>query len=97
MRPTHRRPWCFTNSGGDQRADWLVEKSKSAGFDIQVMNMGSGDLINRIIAEKNNPVADMVFGPNAVDFGKLVKADVLYKFSSSLQKVFPMYGKESAS
>jgi iron(III) transport system substrate-binding protein len=70
----------YTNSGGDQRADWLAEKSKSAGFDVQVMNMGGGDLVNRLIAEKNNPVADIVFGPNAIDLGKLVKADVLYKF-----------------
>jgi iron(III) transport system substrate-binding protein len=80
----------YTNSGGDQRADWLAEKSKSAGFDVQVMNMGGGDLINRLIAEKNNPVADLVFGPNAVDLGKLVKADILYKFEPAwLNKIDP--------
>jgi iron(III) transport system substrate-binding protein len=80
----------YTNSGGDQRAPWLVEKSKSAGFDIQLMNMGGGDLINRVIAEKNNPVADIVFGPNAVDFSKLVNAGLLYKFEPVwLNKIDP--------
>jgi iron(III) transport system substrate-binding protein len=80
----------YTNSGGDKRGDWLAEKSKSAGFNVQVMNMGGGDLINRLIAEKNNPVADIVFGANAVDFGKLVKAGVLYKFEPAwLNKIDP--------
>jgi iron(III) transport system substrate-binding protein len=80
----------YTNSGGDQRGDWLAEKSKSAGFDVQVMNMGGGDLVNRLIAEKNNPVADIVFGPNAVDHGKLVKAGILYQFEPAwLNKIDP--------
>jgi iron(III) transport system substrate-binding protein len=70
----------YTNSGDGERGKFLVERSKAAGFDIQVLQIGGGDLVNRVIAEKNNPVADMVFGPNAMDVGKIAREGLLYKF-----------------
>lgn len=67
----------YTNSGSDGRDAWLVEKAAEAGFKIQVLNMGASDLTNRLIAEKNNAIADVVFGQNNIEYEKLKKADTL--------------------
>ncbi|GMO42829.1 MAG: hypothetical protein Pg6C_04430 [Treponemataceae bacterium] len=80
----------YSNSLGEGRGDWIAEKSKAAGFEINLMPLGSGDLVNRALAEKNNPVADIVFGINVIDTGKLIKADLLYKFTPAwLNKIDP--------
>lgn len=67
----------YTNSGSDGRDAWLVEKAAEAGFKIQVLHMGASDLTNRLIAEKNNAIADVVFGLNNIEYEKLKDADTL--------------------
>lgn len=67
----------YTNSGSDGRDAWLVEKAAEAGFKVQVLHMGASDLTNRLIAEKNNAIADVVFGLNNIEYEKLKAADVL--------------------
>ncbi|UWF78559.1 extracellular solute-binding protein [Microbacterium sp. EF45047] len=61
----------YTNSNSDGRGEWIVEKAKKAGFDIEIVGLGGADLTNRIIAEKNNPVGDVVFGLNNMFFEQL--------------------------
>ena len=61
----------YTNSGSGGRAEWLTELAAEQGFKIQVVQAGGGDTANRLLAEKNNPIADVVFGlhiPNYEDF-----------------------------
>ncbi len=70
----------YTNSGSDGRGEWLTEKAKEKGFDIQVVQIAGGDLTNRIIAEKNTQLADVVFGLNTMEFTKLKKEDILLQY-----------------
>lgn len=61
----------YTNSNSDGRGEWWTEKAKEAGFDIQVVGAGGGDVVNKLVAEKNRPVADVVFGLNNMYFSQL--------------------------
>ena len=67
----------YTNANSDGRGEWLIEKAKSAGFDIELVGAGGADLTNRLIAEKNNPTADVVYGLNNMLYENLKKEDVL--------------------
>ncbi|MDO5408298.1 MAG: extracellular solute-binding protein [Eubacteriales bacterium] len=67
----------YTNSGSNGRGEWLKEKAAGEGYNVEVVQIQGGDLANRIIAEKNNPQADMVFGLNAIEYEKLKKEEVL--------------------
>ena len=44
------------------------------------MGAGGADLTNRLIAEKNNPIADVVFGLNNIFYENLKKEDVLDQY-----------------
>lgn len=70
----------YTNSGSDGRDAWLKEKAKEAGFDVEVVPIQGGDLGNRIVSEKNNVQADIVFGLNNVEYEKLKAEDTLEKW-----------------
>ncbi len=73
----------YSNSVGEGRGDWLKEKATEAGFDIEIVEGGGGDIENRLIAEKNNPIADVVFGPNTLSFEKFKKEELLEQFTPS--------------
>jgi len=77
----------YTNSGSDGRSEWLIERAAKEGYELNVVHLGAGELTNRIVAEKNNPVADFIFGLNAVEYEKLKKENILMKFE-------PVWAKE---
>ncbi|MBV6715841.1 extracellular solute-binding protein [Paenibacillus chitinolyticus] len=70
----------YTNANSDGRGEWLVEKAKSSGFEIELVGAGGANLTNRLIAEKNNPIADVVFGLNNMLYENLKKENVLSKY-----------------
>lgn len=70
----------YTNSNSAGRGEWWIEQAKQAGFDIEIVGAGGGDVTNRLIAEKNNPIADVVFGLNNMFFENLKKEDVLIPY-----------------
>lgn len=70
----------YTNSGSDGRDAWLKERATKEGYNVEVVQIQGGDLANRIITEKNNPQADLVFGLNAIEYEKLKKEEVLDKW-----------------
>jgi iron(III) transport system substrate-binding protein len=76
----------YTNSGSDGRGDWLKERAAQDGFTLEYVQLGAGDLANRLVAEKNNQIADLVFGLNAVEYEKLKKQDMLLKYEPSWAK-----------
>ena len=76
----------YTNSGSDGRGDWLKERAAQDGFSIEYVQLGAGDLANRLVAEKNNQIADLVFGLNAVEYEKLKNLDMLLKYEPSWAK-----------
>lgn len=76
----------YTNSGSDGRGDWLKERAAQDGFKIEYVQLGAGDLANRLVAEKNNQIADLVFGLNAVEYEKLKNQEMLLKYEPSWAK-----------
>ncbi|UUZ95143.1 extracellular solute-binding protein [Paenibacillus sp. P25] len=70
----------YTNANSDGRGEWIIEKARSAGFEIELVGAGGADLTNRLIAEKNNPIADVVFGLNNMLYENLKKQNVLTKY-----------------
>ncbi len=47
---------------GGERAEWIKEQAAQAGHEVDILNAGGGELFDRLLAEKNNPQADVVFG-----------------------------------
>lgn len=70
----------YSNSASDGRSDWLVERAAQEGFNIEVVSIPAGELTNRLIAEKNNSLADMVYGLNSIEYEKLKNEDLLLKY-----------------
>jgi len=53
----------YSPQGGDDRGAWLVERAKKdIDVDIQFLTATGGELSARILAEKENPQADIVLG-----------------------------------
>lgn len=73
----------YTNSGSNGRAEWLQEKAEKEGYNIQVVSIQASDLTNRLIAEKNNSQADLVFGLNTIEYEKLKSEELLLKYEPS--------------
>jgi ABC-type Fe3+ transport system, periplasmic component len=73
----------YTNSNSDGRGEWWIEQAKQAGFEIEIVGAGGADLTNRLIAEKNNPIADVVFGLNHIFYENLKKEGVLTNYVPS--------------
>ncbi|MFD4831769.1 extracellular solute-binding protein [Streptomyces uncialis] len=71
----------YSNSVSDGRGDWLKKEAGKAGHSLQVVDLGGGDVQNRLLAEKANPVADVTFGLNNVYFEKLKEAEVLGEYT----------------
>jgi len=73
----------YTNSNSDGRGEWITEQAVEAGFDIEIVGLGGADLTNRIIAEKNNPVGDVVFGLNNMFFEQLKAEEAIAAYEPS--------------
>ena len=71
----------YSNSVSDGRGDWLKTEAEAAGFTLQFVDLGGGDIQNRLVAEKNNPIADVTFGLNNVYFEKLKAEGVLQAYT----------------
>ena len=70
----------YSNSVSDGRGEWLTQKAKKEGFNIEMVEVGGAELADRVIAEKNNGVADMIFGIGAIDSNKIRDEGLLLKF-----------------
>ncbi len=70
----------YSNSASDGRGEWLTEKAAEAGYSIEVVSLAGGDLTNRLVAEKNSPIADLVYGLSAMDYEILKGEDLLLPY-----------------
>lgn len=70
----------YTNANSDGRGEWLEEKAKEKGFVITLVTGGGSDITSRLIAEKNNPNADIVYGLNSLFYEQLKSEDILADF-----------------
>ncbi len=71
----------YTNSGSDGRGDWLVERAAQDGFDIQYIEAGAAEIQNRLLAEKESPIADVVYGMNSIIWESLKAEDILLPYT----------------
>ncbi|MBD1381813.1 extracellular solute-binding protein [Metabacillus arenae] len=79
----------YSNSLSNGRGDWLKEKAAEAGFELELVEAGGGDLFNRLVSEKNNPLADVVFGLTQMDFESLKANDLLIPFKPTWMNEIP--------
>lgn len=56
----------YTPQSADRTAEIEKRAESALGFDIQFVNMGGGEVYDRVLAERNNPQADVIFG--LIDF-----------------------------
>jgi iron(III) transport system substrate-binding protein len=67
----------YSNSVSDGRGEWLQQLAAEQGFELELVDLGGGDIQNRLLAEAANPIADVVFGLNNVYFENLKASEVL--------------------
>ncbi|KAF3300687.1 extracellular solute-binding protein [Carnobacterium sp. PL17GRE32] len=67
----------YSNAASDGRGDYFVDAAAEAGFNIEFVELGGTDLINRLVAEKDAPIADVVFGLNQMNFDTLRQEELL--------------------
>lgn len=73
----------YTNSGSSGRDAWLIERAKQDGFNLAVLEEGAGAIQQRILAEKANPIADVVYGLNAIIWESLKDNDCIIPYTPS--------------
>lgn len=73
----------YTNSNGEGRGEWLTQKAAAAGFTIEIVGAGGADATNKLIAEKNNPIADVAFGLNNMYFEQIKAAGAIEPYTPS--------------
>ncbi|MET3919490.1 extracellular solute-binding protein [Arthrobacter sp. UYEF20] len=71
----------YTNSNGEGRGEWLTTKAAEAGFKIEIVGAAGADATNKLIAEKNNPIADVAFGLNNMYFEQVKAAGAIEPFT----------------
>lgn len=71
----------YTNSASNGRAEWLKEQAAKEGYKLNIVDISGGELADRLIAEKNNAVADMVFGLNNLEFNRIKAENLLVNYS----------------
>lgn len=67
----------YSNSLTDEREEWIEERATAAGFDLEYVSAGGGDILNRLLAEKNAPQADITFGMDESSFMQLAEENLL--------------------
>ncbi len=71
----------YSNSASAGRADWLTQRAAKEGFNVTIVDLGGAELANRLIAEKNNSLCDLVYGLNSLEYEKLKKEGLLLKYT----------------
>jgi len=55
----------YSNAVSDGRGEWIQERAMAElGIDVQLVDLGGVALANRLVAERYNPLGDVIFGLN---------------------------------
>jgi ABC-type Fe3+ transport system, periplasmic component len=71
----------YSNSISNGRGDFLKEEAAKKGFKLELVDLGGNDIYNRLVAEKDAPVADVAFGMNQMNFSSLKNKGILKKYT----------------
>lgn len=80
----------YSNSTSNGQDEWPLQAAKDEGFHIQIVSIDGSALADRLVAEKNNSVCDVVFGLNAVEYERLKKEELLVKYEPDWVKEVDM-------
>lgn len=72
-----------------ERGAWIAEQAKAAGHDVKLLNAGGGELFDRLLAEKNNPQADVVLGMVDTSMALLKKDGLFQAYTPAWAKDLP--------
>lgn len=72
----------YTNSGNSGRDEWLIARAKQDGFNVAVVEEGAGLVQQRLINESANPIADVVYGLNAIIWNDLISREILLPYDA---------------
>lgn len=81
QKPTGERIVLATNNGSDGRDAWLQAKVEEAGFNVEIVSLGGGDITSRVISEVSNPTLNVVWGPSDSMFASMIEAGALEKWT----------------
>lgn len=81
QKPTGERIVLATNNGSDGRDVWIQAKVKEAGFNVEIVALGGGDITSRVISEVSNPSLNVVWGPSDSMFTSMIEAGALEKWT----------------
>lgn len=70
----------YSNGTSDGRGDWIKKKAAEYGFEIEFVEAGGGEIKSRLIAEKNAPICDAIYGLQASYFEELKSEDILVQY-----------------
>ena len=72
----------YTNSGSSGRDEWLKNRAAEDGFTLAIAEDGAGAIQQRLLGEAANPIADVVFGLNAIIWNDLIANDILVPYDA---------------
>lgn len=79
----------YSNSLAGGRQEWIDEKATEAGFDLEFVEAGGGEVLNRLLAEANSPQADVTFGMDEAMFFELLDEDLFVEYEPSWVNELP--------
>ncbi len=85
----------YSPQGDEIRGTWIMDKAKEdISVDVQFLCAGGGELADRLVAEKNNPQADVVMGLTQDGMYRLKREEVLEPYEPEWSKMLPEVYKE---
>jgi len=70
----------YTNSLDDEKETWLQEKSEEAGYNVSFVTGGGGEIFNRVMAEAEDPQADVLIGMDEGQLSQIQEAGLLVEW-----------------
>lgn len=85
----------YSPQGDEKRGTWIMKKAKEeTGLDVQFLCAGGGELSDRLVAEKNNPQADVVMGLAQNAMYKLKEEGILAAYEAGWSAELPEVYRE---
>ncbi|EFR31783.1 extracellular solute-binding protein [Eremococcus coleocola] len=79
----------YSNSLSDDREEWIAERAAKEGFNLEFVDGGGGEILNRLLAEKEAPQADITFGMDEASFADLAGQKMLVEFTPKWNENIP--------
>lgn len=75
--PTGDKIVLISNNGSDGREEFILDKLKAKGFNVEFVSVGGADAAARVISEVENPTTNVIWGPAQFNFDDMIAAGSL--------------------